>query len=155
MSYRDIPSGQVLAWLKQNYEGKKVTDSRSDAGNWLEFTLEAISEGSTTLSLIVKKDMTNPYNNLHGGMMAAIIDEAIGWAVVSLDREQHYTSLSLNVDFLFAIKVGNRLMAKANVLRAGKKIVNVECQVYDEANNLLARGNSNLIATNMDFKKEG
>jgi acyl-coenzyme A thioesterase 13 len=84
-------------------------------------------------------------------MMSMVIDEAIGWAVLSMDREQHYTSLTLNVDFLYAIKEGERLRAESKVLRTGKRIMSVECHVYDMAGKILARANSNLIVTNMSF----
>lgn len=149
MSYKNIPSGAVLQFLKDNYEGKKVIDSRSPAGNWLEFTLEHIEKGSATLTLEVKHDMTNPYGNIHGGMMALVMDEVIGWGVVSLDTDNYYTSLNLNVDFLYAIKEGERLRATSNVVRVGKKIIHVECHVYDMQQRLLGKSSSNLIVTGM------
>ena len=151
MSYRGIPKGKVLEWIKETYEGKEVTDSRSPAGNWLAFKLERIEKGEATLNVLVRPEMTNPYGNIHGGMMSLVIDEAIGWAVVSLDAESHYTSLTLNIDFLFAIKEGERLRAVSKVLRTGKRIINVECHVYALDGRILARGNSNLIVTGMDF----
>jgi acyl-coenzyme A thioesterase 13 len=153
MSYRNIPQGAVLDFIKENYLGKEVTESRSAAGNWLKFTLEHIEKGKAMLSMMVRKEMTNPYGHIHGGMMSLVIDEAIGWAVVSLDTELHYTSLTLNVDFLFAIKDGERLRAKSEVLRVGKKIINVECHVYDMDDRILARANSNLIVTGMEYNK--
>lgn len=154
MGYRDIPQGAVLQWIKDTYLGKVVTDSRSPAGNWLGFTLEHIEKGSAALSIAVRKEMTNPYGNVHGGMMSLVIDEAIGWAVVSLDTDAHYTSLTLNLDFLYAVKEGEHMRAESKVLRVGKKIINVECHVYDMAGNILARANSNLIVTHMGWKNE-
>lgn len=151
MGYKDIPKGSVLKWIKGTFEGKEVKDSRSHAGNWLGFTLEHIEKGSAVITLEVRKEMTNPYGNIHGGMMSLVIDEAIGWGVVSMDVEQHYTSLTLNVDFLYAIKEGERLRAESKVLRVGKKIINVECHVYDMSGKILARANSNLIVTHMEF----
>ena len=151
MGYKDIPKGRVLEWIKETFEGKEVKGSRSEAGNWLQLTLEKIEKGNATITLEVRKEMTNPYGNIHGGMMSLVIDEAIGWAVVSLDTENHYTSLTLNVDFLYAIKGGERLRAESKVLRVGKKIVNVECHVYDMKGKILARANSNLIVTHMEF----
>lgn len=153
MSYRNIPRGKVLDFIKENYLGKEVTDSRSAAGNWLKFTLEHIEKGKATLSMMVRKEMTNPYGHIHGGMMSLVIDEAIGWGVVSLDTELHYTSLTLNVDFLYAIRDGEKLRAKSEVLRVGKKIINVECHVYDMNDRILARANSNLIVTGMEYNK--
>ncbi len=149
MSYRDIPSGSVLQYIKEHFEGRLVTDSRSPAGNWLQFTLESIEKGRAVISLNVRPEMTNPYHNIHGGMMSLVMDEAIGWAVVSLDSENFYTSLNLNVDFLYAIKQGERLKAIAEVIRAGKKIIHVECRVYDMQEQLLGKCTSNLIATTM------
>ena len=151
MGYKGIPQGSVLQWIKETYEGKEVTDSRSPAGNWLCFTLEHIEKGTATLSVFVRHEMTNPYGNIHGGMMALVIDETMGWGVVSLDTKTHYTSMNLNIDFLYAIKGGERLKATANVVRAGKRIYNVECHVYDMNGTILARASSNLIVTSMEF----
>lgn len=157
MNERKEDRVSVLEYIKEQYLGRLVTGSRSPAGNWMEFTLEHIEKGSATIRLRVKKEMTNPYGNIHGGMMALVMDEVIGWAVVSLDTENHYTSLNLNVDFLYAIAEGEELRAVARVVRQGKKIIHVECTVYDMQGRLLGKSSSNLIATNMkprdgDFK---
>lgn len=149
MSYREIPTGAVLAYVKDHFLGKKVTGSRSPAGNWLQFTLEHIERGQAVLSLEVRTEMTNPYRNIHGGMMSLVIDEAIGWAVISLDTDNYYTTLNLNVDFLYAIREGERLKARAEVVRSGKKIIHVECRVYDMQELLLAKATSNLVVTGM------
>lgn len=152
MSYKEVPSGSVLQYIKEHFEGKLITDSRSPAGNWLGFTLDHIEKGVAEISLVVKKEMTNPYGNIHGGMMSLVMDEVIGWSVVSLDTDSHYTSLNLNVDFLYAIKEGDRLKARAEVIRAGKKIIHVECSVYDMQQRLLGKASSNLIVTGMKPK---
>lgn len=149
MGYKEIPAGAILQYIRDNYEGKLVVDSRSAAGNWMQFTLENIEKGSATISLDVREEMTNPYGNIHGGMMALVMDEVIGWGVVSLDTDNYYTSLNLNVDFLYAIKKGERLRATSKVVRAGKKIIHVECHVYDLQDRLLGKASSNLIVTGM------
>lgn len=149
MSYKEIPTGSVLKFIKENFEGKLVTESRSAAGNWLQFTLEHIEKGSATISLEIRHEMTNPYGNIHGGMMALVMDEVIGWAVVSLDMGIGYTSLNLNVDFLYAVKQGERMRASSKVIRAGKKIIHVECTVEDKKGTLLGKASSNLIVTSM------
>jgi len=147
--HQSIPAAEILDYIRQHYLGKKITDSRSPAGNWMEFTLENIEKGHAEISLTVKPEMTNPYGNIHGGMMSLVMDETIGWAVLSLGMEHHYTSLNLNVDFLYAIKQGDRLKSIARVVRAGKKIIHVECTVLDSAGTLLGRAGSNLIVTSM------
>lgn len=138
-----------LLRIKNQYEGRLVEASASAAGNWLSFTLIKIEKGLAEIQLRVKEEMGNPYGNIHGGMMALVMDEVIGWAVKSLTTEHHYTSLNLNVDFLYAIKVGEELQARASVVRAGKKIIHVDCHVYDMENRLLGKASSNLIVTGM------
>jgi uncharacterized protein (TIGR00369 family) len=138
--------------MLDRYRGKLITDSRSPTGNWLGVMLEDAAHGKVTLSVVIKKDMTNPYGNIHGGMMSTFIDETIGWAVVSLEAEFHYTSLNLNVDFLYAASEGQKMLATAEVIRQGKKIVHVECKVVNEQGTLLAKATSNLIHTSMPIK---
>lgn len=135
--------------IRDKYLGNLVTDARSPAGNWLGLTLEAITKGEATVSLPIKKEMTNPYGHIHGGMMSLVIDEVIGWAVVSLESPNHYTSLNLNVDFLYAIKEGERMYATATIIREGKKIVHAECTVKNEGGTILAKAASNLVVTGM------
>ncbi len=132
--------------------GQTISQAPSATANWLGFTLEHIEKGAASIRLEIREEMTNPYKNLHGGMMACIIDECIGWAVLSLESEQNYTTLNLNVDFLYAIAKGQYLTAHSKVIRAGKKIINVSCEVYDDAHQLLATASSNLVQTSMKFK---
>lgn len=154
MSYKAIETGKVLEWIKENYLGKKVQGSRSKAGNWMQLTLEHIEKGNAVISMEVRPEMTNTYGNIHGGMMCLAIDEAIGWAIVSLDSEVHYTSINLAVDFLYSIKEGDRLKVDARIIRHGKKIINAACHVYDMNGTLLAIGHSNLVSTNMKMKED-
>ncbi len=138
----------TLDFLK-TFVGTVVTGSRSPAGNWLELKLDEIQRGRASISILVRKEMCNPYGNIHGGMMSLLIDEAIGWAVVSLESEQHYTSLNLSVDFLYAAPEGETITAVSNIVREGKKIIHAEVHVYDSKKTLLAKATSNLIFTNM------
>jgi acyl-coenzyme A thioesterase 13 len=141
-----------LQRLKEKYEGKLVQDAHSPAGNWLQFTLEKIEKGLVEISLTVHPDMCNPYGNIHGGMMAVVMDEAIGWAVISMEMPQHYTSLNLNVDFLYAIPKGEKLFARAEIIRAGKKIIHAGCTVRDTQDRILGRASSNLVVTGMPLQ---
>lgn len=138
--------------LKQ-YEGKIMTESPSATGNWLQFTIENVTKGYAEISLVIRPEMTNPYQNIHGGMMACIIDESIGWAVLSLESEMNYTTLNLSVDFLYAAHLGEQIIAKSRVVRHGKKVVNVNCEVFNVQGEILAKASSNLINTSMQRER--
>ena len=125
----------------------KPTKGTSPVGQWLNGTLLEIEEGELTVSIKVRKEMTNPMGILHGGMSALIMDEVIGAAVYTLNRDTFFTSVNLSVDFLSSIPLGENVIAKCKVARAGKTIVNVDCQLLNEEGKLIAKGMSNLIRT--------
>lgn len=133
-------------------EGKIITDSPSAAGNWLAPRLVSAQPGEIVMEVVIKDEMCNPYGNVHGGMMSLVIDEAIGWAILSAALELQYTSVSLNIDFLYAAARGERILATARVVRSGKKIVNTEVHVHNESGVLLSHATSNLVSTSMIIK---
>ena len=130
----------------QSFVGKKVTDGRSPAGAWLGFTLQSVQQGLATATVLVRPEMTNPYGNIHGGMMSLIADEIIGWAVLSLEAGHYYTSINLSVDFLYAAPVNTTLTATATIMRHGKKIINVQVEIKNADGALVATAHSNLVA---------
>jgi uncharacterized protein (TIGR00369 family) len=138
----------------QQWVGRKITESRSPAGNWLGFVLKEINEGEVALEFTVRPEMINPLGTLHGGIMSTMIDEAMGWAVHSLGLPVMYTTVNLQVDFLYGAREGETVIARAKVIRQGKKIANVSCEVFGENVSLLARGSSNLVATGIEVKYE-
>lgn len=140
----------VLAGMKA-LEGSIITESRSPAGNWLQPRLDHIEKGRAEITVLVRKEMCNPFGNIHGGMMSLVIDEAIGWAIVSLEAAYHYTSVTLNLDFLYAAAEGEMIKAVARVIRQGKKIINAEVQVYNALGTLLSKASSNLVVTGMQI----
>jgi uncharacterized protein (TIGR00369 family) len=137
----------IKGWI-----GRDVDTSRSPAGNWMRPRIESADKGKVALSVLIKREMCNPFGNIHGGMMSLVIDEAIGWAIVSLEAESHYTSVNLNIDFLYAAAEGERITAHAQIIRHGKKIINAEVHVYNEKGTLLSKATSNLVTTGMTVK---
>lgn len=133
--------------------GTEIEDSRSPAGNWLKPRLESAERGKVSLSVLIRKEMCNPYGNIHGGMMSLIVDECLGWAIVSLEAASHYTSVSLNLDFLYAAAEGERITAVAEIVRQGKKIINAEVHVFNEKGILLSKASSNLVVTGMKLRE--
>ena len=140
------PQGGVLARIQEHFEGRLVTEARSAAGNWLGFTLVKAERGRVEFSVPVRREMTNPFGGLHGGMMGVIVDECMGWAVVTLDLPVRYTTTGLHLDFLHSAMEGETVRAVAEIIRQGKRTIYAECSVYGESGKLIARSNSTLIA---------
>jgi uncharacterized protein (TIGR00369 family) len=128
-------------------EGQYMTETKSKAGKWLNYKLDLVEPGYVEVSLEVKEDMTNPVGNLHGGMSAMICDEICGLAFYSLGMETYYTTVNLMIDYLYSAPLGSRIKATGKVLRAGKRISNTECYIYNEKGVILVHAKSNLVNT--------
>ena len=138
--------------LFKSFIGKDSADSISPLMRWLNPNLVSAEEGELLFSYIVRKEMTNPMNSLHGGATAAIIDDNIGAAVYSLGNTHAYTTVNLSIDYFSSAKVGEKIFAKTSIIKKGNKIMNAQCEVWNEDySRMIAKGHSNLIKTAMEL----
>lgn len=130
--------------------GMDSSDSISPLMQWLNPSLQSAAEGKLEYLHTIRKEMTNPIHILHGGITAAIIDDAIGAAVYSLDNTHAFTTVNLNVDYFSPAKEGDQIIAETNITKKGRQIMNAECLVWNsDKSKLIAKGNSNLIKTKL------
>lgn len=139
-------SNPTIQWMQARV-GQEMTESPSPLSRWLRGTLLKAEPGEMSVQFIIREEMTNPMGVIHGGMVAAIIDDVIGSAVFSLHHEFFYTSVNLNIDFLASAKLGSTITAHANIIRQGRNIIHAECRIVDDEGKLLAKGASNLLVT--------
>ena len=71
----------------------------------------------------------NPNGIVHGGVVFSLADTAMGRATMAvLSDGQICASIEVSVRYLRPIP-GGRLVATASVLRAGRRIVHLECSI--------------------------
>ena len=137
----------ILHELKQSI-GKPYQNIRSAAGGHLQYTIERISEGQVTVSMIVRDILTNPSKQIHGGMISMLIDEIAGLAFYTQGGiSTIYTTLNLHIDYMHSAYLGEKIVASASVMKTGKKIANIHCEVRNAENVILAYGTTNLANT--------
>ncbi len=126
--------------------GKDASESPSPLTRWLNPTVVSAEEGELVLSYIVRDEMLNPLGALHGGTTAALVDDAIGAAVFSLGNSHAYMTVNLAVDYFAGAKLGDKIFAKASIVKKGNQIMNAQCEVWNEDySKMIAKGHSNLI----------
>ena len=128
-------------------EGQYFTESLSKGGQWLNYRIVRVEPGEVDIEVLVRPEMTNPQGMIHGGMTALICDEVCGLAFYSTGQPTFYTTINLVIDYLYSAPEGTTLLAKGRVIRHGKKIANVACDILDPQNRLIARACSNLANT--------
>ena len=108
----------------------------------LGFRLIASDSGTATVQFEATEIHRNPMGTLHGGVLCDIADAAMGIAYATLLGEnESFTTLELKINFLKPIW-NAQLRAIAKVVKAGRTIGMVECDVLDEKNELMARATS-------------
>lgn len=127
---------------------RDMSGSISPLGRWLNVTLRQVDEGRLVADLVVREDMTNPAGLLHGGAACALLDDLIGAMVFTLNREQLYVSVNMNVDFLHAARLGDTVTITAETIRAGRNIVHGEGRIVSADGKIIAKCSTNLIQTN-------
>jgi uncharacterized protein (TIGR00369 family) len=127
------------------FEGEYFTHSRSAAGRWLHYKLLNLSPGEINVSVLVRHEMTNPSGLLHGGMIGLICDEICGLCFYTMGKETFYTTVSLNINYLFSANEGEIINVHSKVLRCGKRMANVECYLYNTQGILIAHATTNLM----------
>tara|TARA_Y100000780_G_C13582929_1_gene377505 strand:- start:353 stop:757 length:405 start_codon:yes stop_codon:yes gene_type:complete len=106
-------------------EGHDVFPLRS----FLDFDVRDGPDGAAVACLDVDDRHLNPNGIVHGGVVFTLADTAMGWATLAvLDDGQICASIEVSVRYLRPIP-GGRLVATASVLRAGRRIVHLECGV--------------------------
>ena len=142
-----------LLFLQQNI-GLKMSKGLSPFGRWIDGVLLEAEEGRVKIEIEVRQEMCNPIGNIHGGAISGIMDEIMGIAVFSLGRENFYSTVNLAINYFATSDQGQKIIVKSNVIKPGKNVINVECEMWDEDEmKLLAKGTSNLFKSNKEFSQ--
>jgi uncharacterized protein (TIGR00369 family) len=111
-------------------------------GKLLGMSMVAVSPGKSTMELAADERMANPMGTLHGGVLCDLADAAMGMAfATTLGRGETFTTLELKINFLKPVW-RSRLRAEGRVVKAGRTVSLIECDVFDEGGSLVARATS-------------
>jgi uncharacterized protein (TIGR00369 family) len=99
-------------------------------------------KGTAVIEFVADERHANPAGTLHGGVLCDIADAAMGFAYyTTLATDESMTTLELKINFLRPVWKAT-LHARAKVVRAGRLVGLIECDVVDEQERLVARASS-------------
>jgi uncharacterized protein (TIGR00369 family) len=93
----------------------------------VELEIEPQGDGGSVVTVEAAEHHLNPHMSVHGGVLATMIDVAMGTAVASTGGQSPVT-VSLAVTYLEPGRPG-RLEARARVRKRGKRLMVVEAEV--------------------------
>lgn len=78
---------------------------------WLGIAIEYVAEGTCTLSMVIRKEMTNGFGIAHGGIAYSLADSALAFAANSHRRQS--VSIDTSINHIEALKEGDKIVAIA------------------------------------------
>jgi uncharacterized protein (TIGR00369 family) len=106
---------------------------------------EFVDERTYRFKLPLTPFMHNSGGVVHGGILATLIDSAMGSLVNrSLPPEEYAVTTELKINYLRPGK-GEQLRAEATFLHRGQTLVVLEGSVYDDRNKRIAHGTGTFI----------
>jgi len=104
-----------------------------------------VTSGNATLSLEVRKELTQNHGVVHGGAIASLIDSAMAFAVIPLlAARERVTTVDLTISYLRPLTKG-RATATAKVVKSGRRLFVVTADVLDNDGRLAATALSTYI----------
>lgn len=98
----------------------------------------ATDDEFTVVALEAGEKHANPMGRVHGGVISALADAAMGTAYgrVLLESED-FSTIELRVNFMRPVKLG-RIVATARMVQRGLRIGFLDCEIHDARDKLVA-----------------
>ena len=114
----------------------------------LGMELGELRRGAATLHLEAREELKRNRGILHGGVVASLADTAAAFAILTITEPgQASTTIDLTVHYLCPLSAG-RATAHARVVRAGRRIMVISVDVFDENQALAATALTSFIRLN-------
>lgn len=109
--------------------------------------VRSVAPGEVEIGLEVEPHHLNLVGTLHGGMIAAAADTAMGLAYRTvLEAGTSHVTTTLSVAFLAPGRVGE-VLARGRVVKTGRRVGYAEGEVLDAEGTLLARATATFTVT--------
>ncbi|WP_323037109.1 PaaI family thioesterase [Pararhodobacter sp.] len=98
-------------------------------------------DGRIAVSMEVHHDHTNRHGNMHGGLIATVLDTAMGATASYLKGDGGrvpFSTISMTVNFIAPMPLGT-ITATGRIMGGGYKTVFVEGEAHDQNGTLIAQ----------------
>ncbi len=84
-----------------------------------------------TVNYIALESFTNPRGSIEGGMICAMLDDAMGILAALNQTSKPAVTINLSMDFFRPCEVGE-VQAKAWFIKEGRKILSIESEAWQQ-----------------------
>src|SRR4030088_1664801 len=116
--------------------------------SWLGLRVVTTEDGTATVELPTRGEMTNSSGVIHGGFIGLLADSAMGRAMASvLPAAGHHLSFDLKGSFISPAEPGETLVATARVIHRGRRTGVADCRVESEGGRLVATASGTFVVS--------
>lgn len=112
-------------------------------GRLMDMHFNVITDGTVEYYLTIQPQHLATPHAAHGGVIAAIVDGALGTAGLSLSAKENeaVSTVEFKLNYLAPALLGDEIVAKATVDRKGKSFLVISCDVFctNRDNKLIAK----------------
>jgi len=137
-------AGMGLALIMSSATDSTAPDRFIDApiSHLLGLQVAPDQDGRTLVHLEAGPQHANPMGRVHGGVLSALADAAMGTAYGrELRPEQDFGTVELKINFIRPVRQG-RITATARVVRRGLRLGFLDCELHDARGRLVATATS-------------
>ena len=106
-----------------------------------------LDKGKAGMSMCIQKKFANARGIIHGGILAALADSAMGHAIATLGIRGVTVDLNINYCAPVGKDVTKLIRADGYVLHAGKTLVVAEAALYNEDEKIIAKSRGTFFIT--------
>jgi uncharacterized protein (TIGR00369 family) len=118
----------------------------------LDLKLESVGKGTAVMRMPYRSQVTNGTGAIHGGAIVSLCDTSFYVALATIyGTDQETTTAALACNFLAPAKPPHDLVATAEVLKAGRRIVYGEVKVMS-GERMVAHATLNFLNSNREEK---
>jgi uncharacterized protein (TIGR00369 family) len=120
-------------------------------------SFDEVDEGRAVFSITPSTQHENPMGTMHGGMLATLLDSAMGCAVMSTLRPgATFTTLELKTNYVrAATSRTGRLHAEGRVVHLGARVATTDARVTDDNDRLYAHATSTCLLMTPEVSNGG
>ena len=114
-----------------NHLLSRSISSQPEFSKFLGISILTATKKQVRAELTVKKEFANRNNVMHGGAIMAFADDIGGvTALLNLEHSLSTTTIESKTNFFRPIKIGEKIIAKCEILKNGQKIVVLQTKIF-------------------------
>jgi len=122
----------------------------SPALQWLRPSLEELDLDTAVVKLEYREEITNGSGTVHGGVLAALADTAVAFALATnFDGKMGFATSDLTIHFLRRAR--GDVWARARIVKKGKRVNVGDVEIVDRQGRAVARVLASFLLTTSSF----